>query len=253
MSRNPLFQIRLDEVKAFKAEHGHTNIHHLCSSKGNKRNTLYSWLRLQRARYKALPDCFRRYRVMTQAEIDALDAIGFEWDRGPTDRSLTQRPTFWEMLESLKDFKHEHGHTNVHYGLSKRDKTLYCFINQQRLRRTALPHAYHQSRIMVQEEIDALDDIGFQWTPTPVDRRNFSSFSRRVDELKAFKHKHGHLNMCYDGAQNTTENSLHRWAQVQRQRYKAIPIRHHSHAVMIPEEIDALNAIGFDWEPPPVR
>lgn len=242
--------MRLDEVTAFEAEHGHTNIHHRCKG---KRNVLYTWLRLQRARYKALPDCFRQHRVMTQAEIDALDAIGFEWDRSQSVRSLTQLPTFGEMLESLKDFKKEHGHTNVLHGLSERDNTLYSFINRQRLRRTALPHGYYNSRIMVQAEIDALDDIGFQWTPTPVDRRNFSSFSRRVDELKAFKHKYGHLKICYDSAQNTTENSLHRWMQVQRQRYKAIPMRHHKNAVMIPEEIDALNAIGFDWEPPPVR
>ena len=40
---------------------------------------------------------------------------------------------------------------------------MYNWLNYQRLRRRAFPHPYHHNRRMTQEEIDALDAIGFDW------------------------------------------------------------------------------------------
>ena len=40
---------------------------------------------------------------------------------------------------------------------------MYNWLNYQRLRRRAFPHRYHHNRRMTQEEIDALDAIGFDW------------------------------------------------------------------------------------------
>jgi hypothetical protein len=95
---------------------------------------------------------------------------------------------------------------------------------------------------MLQAEMDALDAIGFQWYPPPVERRrDLSSFWKKIEEMKEFKQKHGHLNISYGGVTSTTETCLH-----ERKRYKAIPIRHRKNAIMIPEEIGALNSIGFD-------
>jgi len=70
--RGPKFIAKLDEAKAFIAEHGHMNV-------GTRDQSLYDWIRAQRHRRKAFPKQYRTYRSMTRAEIDALDAIGFDW------------------------------------------------------------------------------------------------------------------------------------------------------------------------------
>ena len=48
--------------------------------KTGQRNKLLRWMIRQRVRYMALPGAYHNNRVMTQAEIDALNALGFQWE-----------------------------------------------------------------------------------------------------------------------------------------------------------------------------
>ena len=43
---------------------------------------MYSWFNYQRLRRRALPHRYRLSRRMTPEEIEALDAIGFDWQPG---------------------------------------------------------------------------------------------------------------------------------------------------------------------------
>lgn len=74
--RSPRFEARLIELRAFIAEHGHMDIgpHTIKSDR-----KLYDWIRRQRLRLEAYPNRYMQYSPMTQAEFDALDAIGFDW------------------------------------------------------------------------------------------------------------------------------------------------------------------------------
>ena len=251
LSSNTSFQKRLDELKEFKAEHGHANI--TCGlSRSGTRKALYTWVGFQRSRRKALPGRYLNKRIMTQAEIDALDAIGFDWEVRERDYTSVTRPeTFWKTLELLKQYKTKHGHTNVQFDPSGQNTVLYNFVHRQRERRKALPNRYLGGRVMVQAEIDALDAIGFEWTPPTVERTPQNSFWERIQELKEFKQKNGHLNLRFDTKRNNTiENRLYSWTLIQRKRYKAIPKRHLHYVLMTTDEIAALDSVGFEWEQP---
>ena len=251
-SSDPSFQRHLDELQEFKAEHGHTNVSYEATA-GAKRKTLYAWVGFQRSRRKAFPGRYKTKRIMSQAEIDALDAIGFEWDIRERDYTSVTRPdTFWKTMELLKEYKKKHGHTNVPFDPTGQDTMLYNFVLRQRERRKALPNRYLRGRVMVQAEIDALDAIGFEWMPPPLEHTPKNSFWEKVEELKEFKQKNGHLKLRYNKADSTTESQLYSWTLVQRKRYKALPKRHLNYFVMTPDEVAALDSVGFEWEKPPV-
>jgi len=63
-------------LQAFIAENGHMDVRYRTIK--NDR-TLYDWIRIQRFRLEALPNRYMGYTAMTQAEFDALDALGFDW------------------------------------------------------------------------------------------------------------------------------------------------------------------------------
>ena len=75
------FRERLVELRAFVAEHGHMKTP---SSVNGNRSRLYKWMNYQRLRRRAAPNRYRHCRPIRQAEIDALDALGFDWDVGQT-------------------------------------------------------------------------------------------------------------------------------------------------------------------------
>ena len=77
---HPLFAMHLEKLKLFIAEHGHMNVPG--KDKSGKRSKLLRWMIRQRMRYTALPNAYSNNRVMTQAEIDALNALGFQWEDG---------------------------------------------------------------------------------------------------------------------------------------------------------------------------
>ena len=87
--------MHLKELKKFTVAHGHMNVP--AKDKSGKRNKLRNWMIRQRLRYLALPDSYCNNRVMTQAEIDSLNAIGFQWE-GLEDRELYVVFYYWSML-----------------------------------------------------------------------------------------------------------------------------------------------------------
>lgn len=75
------FRKRVEELKAFVAEHGHMKPP---SFENGNRCRLYSWMNHQRLRRRALPNRYHNSLHIRQAEIDALDAIGFDWELSRT-------------------------------------------------------------------------------------------------------------------------------------------------------------------------
>lgn len=73
----PRFKAKLEALWAYLTEHGHMNISFSDTSERTK--PLYCWIKTQRLRKKAFPHRYGKNRAMPQAEIDALDAIGFDW------------------------------------------------------------------------------------------------------------------------------------------------------------------------------
>jgi hypothetical protein len=129
--------------------------------------------------------------------IAALDAIGFDWKLrdGGSSTATSRDDKFFAQVEELRAYKEKHSHLNVHH---IEDRSLYDFSRNLRQARRAIitgKGTIHYS--LDDSRIAALDAIGFDWelgagaTAASKDDKFFA----QVDELRAYKEKHGHLNI----------------------------------------------------------
>ena len=82
--------------------------------------------------------------------------------------------------------------------------------------------------------------------PSNVDKdkhRQYKSFFARVDELKAYKDEHGHLNV-----RQKENQSPYNFCYNMRQARRAIILGKGTRRKLTYDRISALDAIGFDWE-----
>lgn len=230
---DPSFKEKLNELKAHIAKYGHMNVS--CHN-NNKDRALGEWIEIQCFRRKAMPKCYNSHRAMTQSEMDALDAIGFDWEESLERRAATFRRNF----ALLKAFKAKHNHTDVPYSRADgKQNSLYSWVHTQRMLGSTFPKPYYESRAaMTQEEKGALDSIGFSWEPPAVKRNPY--FWERVDELKKFKEKHGNLDV-----KKSKNKKLYDFCCNQKMRYVCWPRGYGRNRPMSEEEKDALDAVGF--------
>lgn len=80
------------------------------------------------------------------------------------------------------------------------------------------------------EQIKCLDAINFDWTP------QIASFKERLEELKRFKAKYGHVDVS---CRSKSYPRLGQWCREQR-IYK-------NQKVLSTKKINELNKIGFKW------
>jgi len=95
-------------------------------------------------------------------------------------RQKRTKKSFDEHLEELKAFKEKHGHVRV---TVKHNKSLGWFCKNMRTARRGTG----KRRGITEDRIKALDELGFDW------RDKKKSFEARLEELKVFKAKHGHI------------------------------------------------------------
>ncbi len=216
------FEERLEELKAFKEEHKHLRV----TSSHDK--SLASFCMQARSAKAAF--------TMTEEKVKALDEIGFEWQGARTKAS--RKFSFEQRLEQLKAFKEKHKHLRVTNAL---DKSLASFCSQAR---SAKAKPSNGGLLMTEERIKALDELGFVWK-----LREKSPFEARVEQLKEFKEKHGHLIV-------TTAHDKSLAAYCSNIRYKRAKEKGQSSASGVPlseEKIRILDEIGFEWNPNPNR
>ena len=93
---------RLEELKAYKAQHGHMKV-----TKSEKKETsnaaLASWVDKQRKQWRSRNRGEKTH--ITQERIDQLDEIGFVWD--------TQQAVWDTHYERLKTYKTDNGDCRV--------------------------------------------------------------------------------------------------------------------------------------------
>ena len=152
----------------------------------------------------------------------------------------TYRMDFFDRVDDLKAYKENHGH--LHVGCNE-DQSLYNFGCNVRKAQRDMMSGKGTRRILTDDRIAALDAIGFDWkleagvssTAASQDDRFFA----RVDELKAYKQKHGHLNVVKKENQSLYGFCCNmRKARKGKGTYKLDDGR-----------IAALDAIGFNWDP----
>lgn len=145
--------------------------------------------------------------------------------------------TFLHYYEQLKAFKEKFGHTKV---TPKYDKKLagYCADIRNAKRH---PDANY-GRNFKDKHFKAFDELGFVWNPKK--EGDEKSFDYRIQQLKAFKEKYGHLRPT----KKHDTNLAHFVANIRKAR------RNPERAIRVTDDrIKALDAIGFEWEPKPTQ
>jgi hypothetical protein len=108
----------------------------------------------------------------------------------------TYRMDFFDRVDDLKAYKENHGH--LHVGCNE-DQSLYNFGCNVRKAQRDMMSGKGTRRILTDDRIAALDAIGFDWKleagVSSTAAAKADGFFRWVDEFKAYKEKHGHLNV----------------------------------------------------------
>ena len=152
-----------------------------------------------------------------------------------------QYKSFFARVDELKAYKKKHGHLNIR---QKEDISPYNFCYNLRGTRRAIITGKGKIHYSLDDSrIAALDAIGFDWNlrdgVSSTTASQDDKFFAQVDKLRAFKEKHGHLNVrpkddlslagfCYNVRQ----------ARIGKGTYRLEDGR-----------VSALDAIGFDWNP----
>jgi len=168
--RKKSFDGRIVELQSFKAKHGHV---HVTGKQAKNLATFCTSMRYARRTGLTM--------TITEDRIKALDELGFDWG--------DKKKSFEERIEELNAFKDKHGHVLV---TVKQDKSLAYFCNTMRCARRGTA----KRTVIAEDRIKALDELGFDWGRTTKSKGRTTkkkSFDERIEELKAFKAKHGHV------------------------------------------------------------
>ncbi len=234
-ARMKSFEERVIELTRFKALHGHCNVPFKYPSLG-------VWCNQARASYAALKRGTYTSKMlkMNPERIKILEDLGFKW-------SATK--TFDEHLADLIEFKKIHGHCipTADYPML-RSWSYYmrrCYkdqlVNRDKDEAAEAGTISANGKIpkpkqsITAVQIKKLNEIGFQWTTR-------KTFDDRIEELVAFKEKHGHCNVP------RKYPSLGIWCENVRQAYSR---RHKGKPVLkfnlSEERVARLQEVGFRW------
>lgn len=170
--RKEKWKERFSELLTYKVQHGNVNI------ATDPSNELWVWMRKQRQSGKA--------GTLPEEKLLRLNEIGFDWD---------PRAAQWdEMFNELLSYKEQHGDVNVPDEWST---PLGTWVGKQR--------ASKRSGKLSDDRLHRLADVGFAWDA------NESRWEARYGELRAYREKHGDVNIPHD-----RNSELWRWVSTQR-------------------------------------
>jgi hypothetical protein len=149
-------------------------------------------------------------------------------------KKRNSRVSFQDRVAALREYKEKNGHLSVS---KKDDKNLYKWCANIRDARNKPGEGKLK---LTADRIAALDAIGFDWRSETIRTREKSiRFLDRVDALREYKEKNGHVNVS-----RTTDKSLYNWCtNIRSSRNNPGEGKFNLTA----DRIATLDAIGFDW------
>lgn len=223
---------RLEELKAYKAQHGDCNVPTL--SKTNP--SLGHWVHDQRKQYRLYVSS--KQTSMTHIRVTKLEMIGFKWAL----QKHTCMKSWAERYAELVKYKEIHLNTNVPIRW-KQNPSLGQWVSTQRQEYGNFMAGKKSN--MTRSRIDTLNSIGFVWclrdTAKMAPRK---SWSMHFKALENFKIEHGHCDVRVRSKQHPT-GALGRWVEKQRSQY---PLFSEGKPCKITEEqVNKLESLGFKW------
>mmetsp|Transcript_11540 Transcript_11540/g.15381 ORF Transcript_11540/g.15381 Transcript_11540/m.15381 type:complete len:476 (-) Transcript_11540:183-1610(-) len=229
----------LDELRKFQEDHGHARV----PTKHKPNPALGRWVDNQRQAYRRKKEGGQSW--LTEDRIRLLEEIGFEW------KVATYEFRDWnDWLEDLKEFHAHHGHCRVPHKTNIQDKyaRLGRWVGNQRQQHREFM-AGRKSQIN-KERIEALDALGFEWDPDGSVPKLM--FHERVEQLKKFRDKYGHMNVSEkDPEYAQLAHWIHQMRGQYRNRKAGKPYRSRNEgkpSPMTDERLAALVMAGFEFE-----
>ena len=176
---------------------------------------------------------------ITEEAIDGLlnDEVHGQETNDRLGMGLKQTKTikpFEERLEDLQSFKEKHGHVHV---TVNHDKSLGQFCKNMRCARRGKGR---RTMTITEDRVKALDELGFDWGDTT----KASSVEERIEELKAFKEKHGHVHVTVKH-----DKSLALFCTNMRAARRGT----NTGTVLTEDRIKSLDEMGFEWAPQEIK
>ena len=162
------FEKRMDDLRGYKERHGHINIK---KSEDESLNKFCNHIRQARNN----PE--KSTVALTENRIASLNDLGFDW-------AVKEQKSFAQRIDDLRAYKEKHGHVNVK---ESGDKSLYGFCSHMRQARN---NPEKSNAVLTDNRIASLVALGFEWT---VQERGAKSFEQRLEDLRLYKGKHGHI------------------------------------------------------------
>ena len=176
----------------------------------------------------------------------------------------TLGPQFVERIRELARYKAEHGHCNVPRRYPPNGPLGNCVNKQRQLHRQqqqqqqrSTTNSNSNSNSLTPERKRVLERMGFDWSVDArkaTQRRSAQIWTDRYGELKEFQRIHGTCRVPSDHP----NRKLAAWVRVQRREYRRLLEKEaggggedgvatsSSSAVLTPERIKLLDAIGFE-------
>jgi len=219
-----VFQKHCCDLTSFKEEFGHCNV----PSRYAGNPSLGHWCGEMRRAYNRIQKGMKTNYNLSQARIEHLEEIGFQWK---------VNVTLEEPCCDLTSFKEEFGHCNVtrrYAGNLSLGKWCCDIRNAYKKIQTGLKTNSNLS----QDRIERLKEIGFQWKVNV-------TFKKHCRELIAFKEEFGHCNVPGKYAGNP---SLGQWCRDIRNAYKKVQKGMKASSNLSQDRIERVEEIGFEWQ-----
>jgi hypothetical protein len=214
------WEVRLSELNDYRKIHGHCSV----PTRYSENAKLGKWVNTQRNHYKSQQE--GKTSPMTNPRIQALERLGFEWDR--------RRAAWEDRLSELADYRKIHGHCNVPTRCSE-NAMLGAWVGTQRNQYKM--HLDGKTSSMTPSRLQALEEIGFEWNCVG------AIWDDRLSELADYRKIHGHCNVPAIYSENT---KLGAWVRTQRSQYKLHQEGKTSRMTNL--RIQELESIGFEWK-----
>lgn len=143
---------RYEDLKAFKARHGHCRV----PGEDRKIHRLWDWLHFQKTRRDKLPPHRRKL----------LDDLGVDW-------TIQKRSSTEEQMSRLEAYFKKKGHCNISV---TEDRVLATWLTGVRRRKDSLEP----------EMLQRLVEMNIEWSPSS------ARWNEQFEQLVAFREKHGH-------------------------------------------------------------
>jgi len=143
------------------------------------------------------------------------------------------RKSFEQRIDDLWAYKEKHGHVNIS---QKEDKSLYGFCKNMR---GACSNPEKSTTVINDDRIASLDALGFNWTVRTRENAAKKSFEQRLEDLRAYKEKHGHVKVKKSDDKSLYDFCIHmRCARNNPEK---------STVALTGNRIASLDALGFEW------